>query len=111
MIPKIVAPKACTHSSYGVWSGELIRFWSVITFDLQREKKKRQESCRFEDDYEYEIFSILGTATTRQPSLFWLENVIAVVREGLTSFSINNRINFFDEKKKKLNEAFWGVFF
>ena len=74
-----------------------------------KEEKKRQESFRFEDDYEYEIFSILSTALTRQPSLFWLENVIAVVRQGLTSFTINNPINFFD--KKKLNEAFWGVFF
>ena len=105
MIPKIVAPKTCTHSSYSVWSRELIRFWSVITFDLQREKK-RQESFRFEDDYKYEIFSVLSTGLTRQPSLFWLENVIAVVREGLTITLLT-----FSMKKKKLNKAFWGVFF
>ena len=64
-----------------------------------KEEKKRQESFRFEDDYEYEIFSILSTALTRQPSLFWLENVIAVVRQGLTSFTINNPITFLDKKK------------
>ena len=72
----------------------------------KEEKKKRQESFRFEDDYEYEIFSVLSTALTCQPSLFWLENVIVVVREGLTITLLT-----FSMKKKKLNEAFWGVFF
>ena len=35
--------------------------------------------------------------------------IILLSGEGLTSFSINNRANFFGEKK--LNEAFLGVLF
>ena len=31
-----------------------------------------------ENDYEYEIFSIKGSAT-REPASFWRENVVAVV--------------------------------
>ena len=68
---------------------------------------------------------------SREPASFWRENVIAVVillrvlarmsvvvetrsfivflsGESLTSFSINNRTNFL--VKKKVNEAFRGVF-
>ena len=37
--------------------------------------------------------------------------IILLSREGLTSFSINNRTNFFVSKKKKENEAFRGVSF
>ena len=36
--------------------------------------------------------------------------IVLLSGEGLTSFSINNRIYFFGEKKVK-NEAFQGVFF
>ena len=36
--------------------------------------------------------------------------IILLSREGLTSFSINNRTNFFGEKKK-LKRSFPGCFF
>ena len=37
--------------------------------------------------------------------------IILLSGEGLTSFSINNRTNFFGEKKKKLKRSFPGFFF
>ena len=95
-------------------------------------------SFRFwdENDYEYEIFSMLSIAHAwtsvilagkrdsrcHSPTSF-SENVIVagtklsnlrkfiilLSREGLTSFSINNPTSFFGEKKE--SEAFRGVFF
>ena len=39
------------------------------------------ESFRFEheDDYEYEVFSILSIVHAREPASFWQENVAAVI--------------------------------
>ena len=77
------------------------------------------------EDYENEIFSLLSSARACDSTLFWREDVIAVVillrvlakmlsdirrlesfvilrsREGLTSFNKNNHVNFSGEKKKK----------
>ena len=57
------------------------------------------ESFRFwdEDDCEYDILSNVTSF------------IILTSGEGLNAFSINNRTNFFGEKKE--NEAFRGVFF
>ena len=87
------------------------------------------ESFRFwdEDDYEYESFSILSSAhawtsvilagkrdSRRHSITIFSENVVVAETsyqmykgsfisllsgDGLTSFSINNRTNFFGEKK------------
>ena len=89
------------------------------------------ESCRFEDedDYESEIYSIISIARTcasvilagkhdsrRHSTAGFSENVVVAgtsyqmcevfiilrSREGLTSFSMNNRANVFSENKSKM---------
>ena len=98
---------------------------TILVFDLYSELRV----LRFwvEDDYEYEIFSILSIArmwtsvilagkrdssrhsTTSSGAnvvCWWREQVIECTKfhdlpsgEGLTSFSINNRASFFSERK------------
>ena len=75
-----------------------MKSWKMCNFDPEASKSHviiLIESFRFwdEEDYEYEIFSILSTAQNARSFIILLSG------EGLTSFSINNRTNLFGEKR------------
>ena len=75
-----------------------MKSWKMCNFDPEASKSHVRiliESFRFwdEEDYEYEIFSILSIAPNARSFIILLSG------EGSTSFSINNRTNLFGEKR------------